>query len=95
VVNASDAKAEVVPHAHVQPRALQQFVPHGKLIPSVELSYLHVMPLNVFKAFSGSRGDGEGFFRRGLRRSSDGPSIRRQVLTRGFRRNREVSICIL
>lgn len=48
------------------------------------------MPLNVFRAFSGSsRGDGEGFFRRHARSREDSshryPSIRRQVLTKGFR----------
>jgi hypothetical protein len=58
------------------------------------------MPLNVFKAFGGSsRGDGEGFFRRQGRSDENPkrghPSIRRHVLTKGFRRNDEVCLITL
>ena len=61
------------------------------------------MPLNVFKSFSGSRGDGEGFFQRGFRRNGRSgedsrrgyPSIRRQVLTKGFRPHDEVGLYFL
>lgn len=57
------------------------------------------MPLNVFKPFGG---DSEGFFQKGFRRQDSGkdsnrrfPSIRRQVLTRRFRRNDEAQEVIL
>lgn len=52
------------------------------------------MPLNVFRALT-SRGEGNGFFRRqphgntqlAIEDAKRRPSIRRQVLTRGFGRN--------
>lgn len=62
------------------------------------------MPLNVFKAFgASSRSDGEGFFPKGFRRQDHSdedslrgsPSIRRQVLTKKFRRNNQVGLIML
>jgi hypothetical protein len=48
------------------------------------------MPLNLFKTFGrSSRDDDENFVQQGFR-SKRYPSIRRQVLTKGFRRNNKV-----
>jgi hypothetical protein len=49
------------------------------------------MPLNLFKTFGrSSRDDDENFVQQGFRSKRGYPSIRRQVLTKGFRRNNEV-----